>query len=103
MEYIEERYTDEKISLNDVATVVDVSPNYFSAIFSQEMGMTFIEYVTKKRMDKAKRLLKQTDMHTADIALEVGYKDPHYFSFVFKKTQGCTPREYRNDRTSKNN
>ena len=103
LEYIEERYTDENFSLNDAAKAANVSPNYFSAIFSQEMGMTFIEYVTKKRMDKAKRLLKQTDMHTADIALEVGYKDPHYFSFVFKKTQGCTPREYRNDRTSKNN
>jgi two-component system response regulator YesN len=96
LEYIEEKYTDETLSLNDVAAVIDVSPNYFSAIFSQEMGVTFIEYVTKKRMDKAKKLLRQSDMHTAEIAMEVGYKDPHYFSFVFKKTQGCTPREYRN-------
>lgn len=96
VEYIEEKYAEESISLNDVAAVIDVSPNYFSAIFSQEMGVTFIEYVTKKRMDKAKKLLRQSDMHTAEIAMEVGYKDPHYFSFVFKKTQGCTPREYRN-------
>ena len=96
LEYIEKKYTDETLSLNDIAAVIDVSPNYFSAIFSQEMGVTFIEYVTKKRMDKAKKLLRQSDMHTAEIAMEVGYKDPHYFSFVFKKTQGCTPREYRN-------
>ena len=96
LEYIEEKYTDETLSLNDVAAVIDVSPNYFSAIFSQEMGVTFIEYVTKKRMDKAKKLLRQSDMHTAEIAMEVGYKDPHYFSFVFKKTQGCMSREYRN-------
>ena len=59
------------------------------------MQVTFVEYVTGKRMDKAKKLLRQTQMHTGEIALEVGYKDPHYFSFVFKKTQGCTPREYR--------
>lgn len=97
LSYIEEHYTNEALSLNEVAAVVDVSPNYFSAIFSQEMGTTFIEYVTKKRMDKAKKLLKQGNMHTSDVASEVGYKDSHYFSFVFKKTQGCTPREYRND------
>ena len=46
-------------------------------------------------MEKAKKLLSQTEKQSGDIALEVGYKDPHYFSFVFKKTQGCTPREYR--------
>ncbi len=103
LEYIEEKYTDETISLNAAAAVIGMSPNYFSAIFSQEMGTTFIEYVTKKRMDKAKKLLKQSDMHTAEVAMEVGYKDPHYFSFVFKKTQGCTPREYRNDSGVKNN
>ena len=97
LEYIEERYTDENFSLNDAAKAANVSPNYFSAIFSQEMDMTFIEYVTKKRMDKAKRLLRQSRMSTADVAAQVGYKDSHYFSFVFKKTQGCTPREYRND------
>lgn len=58
--------------------------------------MTFIEYVTKKRMEKAKKLLSQTQMHSSEIAAAVGYKDPHYFSFVFKKTVGSTPREYRN-------
>ena len=102
MEYIEERYTDESFSLNDAAKAANVSPNYFSAVFSQEMDMTFIEYVTKKRMDKAKRLLRQSKMSTADVATQVGYKDSHYFSFVFKKTQGCTPREYRNETGSKN-
>lgn len=93
--YIEENYSQESLSLNSVAGEVNVSANYFSAIFSQAMQVTFVEYVTGKRMDKAKRLLRQTQMHTGEIAMEVGYKDPHYFSFVFKKTQGCTPREYR--------
>lgn len=93
--YIEENYMKDSISLNEVAGAVEVSSNYFSTVFRQETGMTFTEYVTKKRMDKAKHLLRQTERPSGDIAAEVGFKDPHYFSFVFKKTQGCTPREYR--------
>ena len=95
LEYIEENYMLETLSLNNVAGEVGVSANYFSAVFSQEMEVTFIEYVTQKRMEMARKLLRQTEKPSRDIALEVGYKDPHYFSFVFKKTQGCTPREYR--------
>ena len=49
-------------------------------------------------MDKAKKLLRSTDLATAEIAAQVGYKDPHYFSFVFKKTLGTSPREYRSGR-----
>lgn len=93
--YIEENFSQESLSLNSVAGEVNVSASYFSAIFSREMQVTFVEYVTGKRMDRAKKLLRQTQMHTGEIAQEVGYKDPHYFSFVFKKTQGATPREYR--------
>ncbi len=100
LEYIEEHYGQESLSLNDAAAVINVSPNYFSAMFSQEMNMTFIEYVTKKRMEKAKKLLRQSNLSTAEIAAQSGYKDAHYFSFVFKKTQGCTPREYRNQSSS---
>ena len=96
LEYIDSHYMQDSLSLNEVASGIDVSANYFSAVFSQEMNMTFVEYVTKKRMERAMKLLKQTDLSAADIAGQVGYKDPHYFSFVFKKTQGCTPREYRN-------
>ena len=75
--------------------MANVSANHFSAMFSQEMGQTFIEYLTQLRMTKAKELLCCTDKRSGEIALEVGYKDPHYFSFLFKKTQGCTPSEYR--------
>lgn len=96
LKYIEENYSEESLSLNSVAGAIGVSGNYFSSVFSQEMKITFIEYVTKKRMEKAKKLLRQTEKHSSEIAAEVGYKDPHYFSFVFKKTVGCTPREYRN-------
>lgn len=95
VQYIDQNYTDKTISLNDVAKAVDISANYFSAVFSQEMGMTFVEYLTQKRMEKAKQLLRQSGKRSGDIALEVGYRDPRYFSFIFKKTQGCTPRAYR--------
>lgn len=96
--YIEEHYTEDTLSLKEVANYTNVSANYFSAVFSQEMRQTFVEYLTKKRMDRAKELLRQTDKRSAEIAAEVGYKDPHYFSFVFRKTQGCTPRDYRTRR-----
>lgn len=95
LEYIDEHFDDEALSLNSVAGEVGVSANYLSAIFSQGMQKTFIEYVTAKRMDKAKKLLRNTDKSSGEIAMMVGYKDPHYFSFVFKKTQSMSPREYR--------
>lgn len=93
--FIEEHYTEESFSLKDAARYTNVSASYFSAVFSQEMGQTFVEYLTQKRMERARELLRQTDKRTAEIANEIGYRDPHYFSFVFRKTQGCTPRDYR--------
>ena len=95
VDYIDAHFTDDSLSLNMVAKEVNISANYLSAVFSQEMKSTFVEYVTSKRMAKAKELLRTTDKHSGEIALEVGYKDPHYFSFLFKKTQGLTTREYR--------
>lgn len=99
LSYIEENYAKESLSLNEVAQESQVSPNYFSAMFSQEMGQTFVEYVTKKRMDKAKELLLTEGIRSGDVGPMVGYKNPQYFSFVFKKTEGCSPREYRSSHT----
>lgn len=93
--FIDEHFSDEKLSLNQVAREVNISPNYLSAMFSQEMGCTFVEYVTARRMERAKQLLRSSDLRSGEVAAAVGYKDPHYFSFLFKKTQGCTPRDYR--------
>ena len=95
LEYINSHFSDEDISLNAVARSINVSANYLSAVFSQEMGLSFVEYLTQKRMARAKQLLRQSRKRTGEIAAEVGYKDPRYFSFVFRKTQGCSPREYR--------
>ena len=93
--YIEKNYTDENISLNSVAQAINISANYLSALFSQKMGVSFVEYLTQKRMNRAKQLLQRTNMRSSEIAYQVGYRDPRYFSFVFRKTQGCTPRAFR--------
>ena len=95
LNYIDKHYSENSISMNGVAKEVNLSPSYFSAVFSQEVGQTFVEYLTQKRMEAARRLLQQTDQKSSEIANAVGYKDPHYFSYIFKKTQGCTPRDYR--------
>ncbi len=100
MAYIDNHFTEESLSLNQVAQEVNISANYLSAVFSQEIGATFTEYVTGKRMDRAKELLRTTDKRSGEVAAAVGYKDPHYFSFLFKKTQGCTPRDYRGGKRS---
>lgn len=94
--FIRENYQREDMSLNTVAAQVNISPSYFSAIFSAEMGQTFVEYLTSVRLDKAKELLMCSSMRTAEIGYEVGYKDSHYFSYIFKKVVGCSPKEYKN-------
>ena len=95
-EYIRENYKEQSISLHSVAREVNISPNHFSTIFSQETGETFINYITRVRLEHAKVQLKTTKKRTSEIGYEVGYNDTHYFSYVFKKNTGMTPREYRN-------
>lgn len=92
---IRKTYMSDEISLNTIAAEVGMSPSYFSSIFSKEMGKTFVEYLTEIRMDRAKELLMCSSMKTSEIGYEVGYKDPHYFSYIFKKTQNCTPKKFR--------
>lgn len=98
--YIRGNYMSTEINLNTISKSVGMSPSYFSAVFSQSMGQTFIEYLTETRMEKAKELLMCTSMKTTEIGFEVGYKDSHYFSYIFKKTQECSPKEYRQRRRS---
>ena len=94
--YIEKNYASGDISLQSVAASVGVSPNHFSSIFRQETGETFIDFLTHVRMEHAKELLLCTPMRTAEIGFEVGYNDPHYFSYAFRKAAGMSPREFRN-------
>lgn len=96
IEYIDEHYADDDLSLNLLASNANFSPNHLSMMFSQQTGVSFIKYLTDYRMNKAMELLRCTNKRSADIGLEVGYKDPHYFSYCFKKYQGVTPTQYRN-------
>ncbi|MCR5734606.1 MAG: response regulator [Lachnospiraceae bacterium] len=93
--FIDREYANEELSLNTAADHVNFSPNYLSMIFSQQTGQPFIKYLTDFRMNKAKELLKCTSKKSSEISVLVGYKDPHYFSYLFKKTQGVTPTQYR--------
>jgi two-component system response regulator YesN len=97
-EYIRKHFAEGNVSLNTVAEFVGLSPNHFSTVFSQETGETFIECLTRERLRKAAELLKTTAIRSSEIAYQVGYNDPHYFSYVFKKNLGLSPSEYRNKR-----
>jgi two-component system, response regulator YesN len=94
-EYIEGHYTNPDLSLNEVAAQANLSPSHFSTVFSQETFQTFKEYLTEVRIQKAKELLRMTTLRSSDIAYQVGYNDPHYFSSVFKKNTGLSPIEFR--------
>ncbi|GAA0137704.1 hypothetical protein YSY43_45450 [Paenibacillus sp. YSY-4.3] len=93
--YIHDHFSDPELSLAQVCQHVFLSTSYFSALFKQHAGCTFVEYVTRLRIDKAKELLALTRHKTYDIAAKVGYADPQYFSVIFKRMTGLTSKEYR--------
>lgn len=82
------------LTVQECAGVVHLSPSYFSNLFKKETGMTFMQYVTSERMEKAKELLLE-GMQVQDITFELGYRDRPYFSELFKKHTGVTPSEFR--------
>ncbi len=94
-EYIGIHYTNPELSLNEVAAQANLSASHFSVVFSQETSQTFKEYLTEIRIKKAKEMLRMTALRSTDIAYQVGYNDPHYFSSVFKKHTGLSPMEFR--------
>ena len=96
--YLSQHFTDPNLMLQDVARAVNMSNSRFSTVFAQECGKTFTEYLTGLRLEKAKELLKNTDKRSSQIALEIGYNDSHYFSYLFKKNVGMTPGEYRSEK-----
>jgi two-component system, response regulator YesN len=94
-EYINKHFLEPGLSLSEVAAYVNHSLSHFSTVFNQETSQTFKEYITDIRIKKAKELLRTTNLTSSQIAYQIGYNDPHYFSFVFKKHTGLTPREFR--------
>ena len=93
--YIKENYADTDMSMDRVCKYLVLSISYFSLIFKNHTGETFISYLTRIRVEKAKELLKCTDLKTYEIADRIGYADPHYFNLIFKKATGMTPTMYR--------
>lgn len=94
MEYIDGNYQDTSLSLNSVSKALAISTSYFSALFKAQTGETFIEALTKVRLEKAKELLRTTELKSYEIAEKVGYSDAHYFGSIFKRNEGITPKEY---------
>ena len=98
MDYIQKNYMDPGLSLNSICSYLNISTSYFSTIFKEMTGETFIEVLTRIRMEKAKELLENTTMKNYEIAEKVGFSDPHYFGISFKKITGKTPTEYAREK-----
>ncbi|OAB32523.1 DNA-binding response regulator [Paenibacillus macquariensis subsp. defensor] len=95
--YITTHYHESDISINKVCKHLHISTSYFSGIFKKEVKMTFVNYVMQLRMESAKNLLRSSDMKSFEVAEKVGFIDPNYFSFCFRKRFGFSPKEYRNN------
>ena len=93
--FVRANYGDDQLSLQDAAEHVCVSPSHLSKVFSQETGQTFIEFIMETRIRKAMELLHSSNAKSYEIAYQVGYQDPHYFSNLFKKVTGMNIREFR--------
>lgn len=91
--YISENY-EKEITLEEVSKAVAVTPQYFSRLFKKEMGENFIDYLTKIRIDMAKKLMKNSNLSIKEICFNVGYSDPNYFSSIFKKIEKMSPSVY---------
>lgn len=92
-EYLENHYSDD-ISLEDMAAHVNISPQYFSKLIKKNTGFNFIDWLSMLRVKKAKELLTNSNLTVKEVCFMVGYKDPNYFSRIFKKRIGITPSEY---------
>jgi two-component system response regulator YesN len=93
--YIQTHFKDNKLSLEQVARAVAMSPCYLSAIFKPESGQTLREYITSLRLKRAKELLEVTAYRVGEVGYAVGFNNPTYFSTIFKKYFGISPAEYR--------
>lgn len=92
--YVETHYS-QQLRLEDVAGEIGLNAAYFSNIFKKETGESFTDYLVNYRMEKAKELLKESDLTICEIAMRIGYMDTRYFSKLFKKNVGIKPTDYR--------
>jgi two-component system, response regulator YesN len=97
LDYIQENYKNEGISVKNIAQLYQLSPNYVSRLFSREMGISLTEYINHIRIEHAKELLKRNDLLVYEVSGMVGYSNEFYFMKVFKRLIGKTPNAFRND------
>lgn len=95
--FVEEHYSDSDLCVEQLCNHLNVSATYLSVMFKKELGMSFVSYLTKVRLRHAVELLNTTDDKSYIIAEKVGYTEPNYFSYVFKKEYGVSPSRYRNN------
>lgn len=93
-EYINQHFSED-LTVFTLAEQFHVARNYFSRLFKKEMGEGCNEYITRKRIEKAKQLLSDSRLRTYEIAEQIGYHDTNYFSLAFKKNTGLSPKEFR--------
>lgn len=89
-----DNHIGDRLSLNDVAAVFGLSPNYLSALFKKTCNIGFTEYLTQKKISRAKSLLLEQDCKIYEVAEQLGFESAFYFSKVFKKVEGVSPRDY---------
>ena len=100
--YMEENYSDSELSVEKICGFLNLSATYFSTLFKKETGLSFVTYLTKIRMEKALWMLNSTDEKAYVISEKVGYMEPNYFSYVFKKQFGVSPSRYRGNKAETN-
>lgn len=93
--YIRAHFT-EKLTLDAIAAHIGLTPQYLSVFFKKETGQSIVDLITTMRIDRAKELLRGSQLSIGEIAQAVGYDDPNYFSRTFRRRTALTPREYRN-------
>lgn len=93
--YIHEEYRSD-MSITILANTINYSPNYLGALFKKKTGMSIHDYWHTTRMEHAKTLLSETTLYVFEIAEQIGYNDPYYFSSLFKRFVGVSPTHYRN-------
>lgn len=95
------RFADPSLSVEVLCRELHVSPTYFSTVFKRQTGQSFVNCLTEMRMQEAMRLLESTDDKTYLISEKIGYSDPNYFSYAFKKQFGLSPTQYRKQKFGK--
>ena len=97
--FIADHYQDDNLSIKDISDHVFLSTSYICTLFKNETGQTLNQYITKYRVEKAKKLLADPLNKITDISSNVGYSDGNYFGKTFKKIVGLSPTEYRDQVT----